>query len=54
MKNIGFILLLILCSFMPQKTAFHSELDDVLAKAKKLTMLLPLAKNLLIECIMVL
>ena len=36
MKNIGFILLLILCSFKPQKTAFHSELDDVLAKAKKI------------------
>ncbi len=36
MKNIGFISFLILCSFMPQKTAFHTELDDVLAKAKKI------------------
>jgi hypothetical protein len=36
MKNIVFISLLFLCSFMPQKTAFHTELDDVLAKAKKI------------------
>ena len=37
MKNIVFISLLFLCSFMPQKIAFHTELDDVLAKAKKIS-----------------
>ena len=36
MKNIGFIFFLFLCSFMPQKIAFQTELDDVLAKAKKI------------------
>jgi hypothetical protein len=35
MKNLGFISLLILCSFIPQNNLQLSEFDDVLAKIKK-------------------
>ncbi len=35
MKNLSFISILLLCSFMPQSNSQHTELDDVLSKIKK-------------------